>query len=1190
MKFTEEQKRVIEARGRNILVSAAAGSGKTAVLVERIIRMILDPDNPIEIDRLLVVTFTEAAALEMRERIGQAIQQRLELDPMNEHLQRQSALLYKAQISTIHSFCLNVIRNNFNEIGLDPAFRVGDSTELKLLKEDTLESLFEEQYESKHESFVELVRYFGKGVSDSELKEALFDLSDFAEGYPWPEEWLEDCLEMYELKAESFDDLPWVQYLLAYIRCRLTDVKEQIILAKEYLNSPLSPACYEQIVEKDLKYVDLLLKTSSYDELRENLTIGFDRLPNAPKGTDPELKEGFKSIREDYKKIIFDTQKSASIKNLLQFTKDEALSAVAKMAPVVRSLVELTRTFIDRFKAQRISKGIISFSDMEHYALNILYSTDDKGQRVLSKTAYDYRDAFDEILMDEYQDCNRVQEEIMKAIADEQCIKNDRFMVGDVKQSIYKFRLANPNLFIEKYNCYQFDDQIGHDDDPCEKIVLHKNFRSRLSVIDSVNNLFGQIMKEDFGGVEYDKDAALVYGADYPKYQTEEMKAMSRAEFLLTGINNESDFNKLEQEAQLVAERIKELRDEFKVTEKETKEFRPVRYQDIVILMRSLTSSAQVFKEVLEREGIPVHVSLSVGFYDTPEVQQLLQFLRIIDNPRQDIALFGVLRGFFGGFSDEEIACLRAGSKEQPLIEALRDRTREPKVASFLEMLEEYRRKSSYYPIHQLIEEIINESGYLQYETALPGGNQRRANLLLLISKAAGFEKTSYKGLFNFLRYVSRMKRVESEEGEAEVLGENDDVVRIMTIHKSKGLEFPICFLSCAQHNFNMADLKKNVMTDMELGIGINHIDLKRHIQKTPLLRKVIGLKLKQDMLGEELRVLYVAMTRAKEKLIITGSVDENKFIKQKEKLGLLLRQTDRVPFGILADASSYLDMLAPMYDEAKIILWDELESRVYKRVYEETLSKEQFLKCCNEMPEDDEELVKLVNQGKKRYAHPELEGMILKTSVSELKKQYLDTEFSESLFEAPVDEDASRDEYLPKFLKKSEVKISGADRGSAYHKVMELLDFDNEDIKSQIDLFVEQQLLPKEWAEAVNIKKIQGFIKSNLAVRMARADANGLLKREQPFVLGMEANRVKPEYPKEETVLLQGIIDAFFIEDGEIVLIDYKTDVIKTADELAKRYHVQIEYYKEALERILGMRVKEAILYSFALQEEVVI
>lgn len=1207
--FTKEQQQVIDLRNRNLLVSAAAGSGKTAVLVERIIQMILNKEHPVDIDRLLVVTFTNAAAAEMRERIRQAIDRELAVDPFNEHLQKQAALLHKAQITTIDSFCLFVIRNHFHEIGLDPGFRVADEGELKLLQQDTLNELLEQEYDAADTKFLQCVEYFTGGSNDQVLIQYIEKLYDFAESYPWPEDWLLGCMEDYKIAdVEELNGTQWCRYLTSHVRFMLEELAGKLRQACRLAERPAGPYMYGELLEKEAEMLEQASKKETYQEQYEVMEkITFGRLPSKKDDSvDPALRAMAQQLRNEVKKQI---EKLKG--DFLLRSPEQALAQMQRACSMVEELVSLVLTYERMLTQKKREANIIDFGDMEHLALQILLTKED-GEIVPTKAAKEYRECFDEILIDEYQDSNLVQEYLLTAVSGEQDGRNNRFMVGDVKQSIYKFRLARPELFMEKYHTYTKEES------DCQRIDLHKNFRSRREVLEGVNTLFQKIMGQELGGIVYDEDAALYEGASYPENNGNE------TEYLLFTQEEESGESVRSFEARAIAAKIRTLYQNFRVTDKETGVLRPVQYRDMVILLRTNSGWAEEFKETLQKEGIPAYVSLRTGYFEASEIRELLQFLHVIDNPRQDIPLYGTLKSYFGGFGEEEIARIRVdetvkkiagkGALEEAavtvnrpaaLIDQLRayDGELKEKIADFLATLDHYRKMSVYTPIHKLLEALIYTTGYFQYVTAKPGGEQRRANVEMLLSKAAAFEQTSFYGVFHFLRYIEQLSKYEVDYGEADILDENADVVRIMSIHKSKGLEFPVCFVAGLSKKFNMQDTTGRLVTDMDLGIGVDEIDSELRIQRRMTKKNVVSLKMRLDTLAEEMRVLYVAMTRAREKLILTAVVKDEEKLKEQIALYENTKVDDgRMRFTDLMNAGSFLQFVLPALSDAQFISEGELKEQEISEECAQILQREQFVYWITSKEASEGELAqkeKLQQRMDRRYANEGLKELVTKTSVSELKKAQMDLDFAGELF--PEKEIVP---YIPAFMQE-EQGMSGADRGSAYHRVMELLDFEkvleakaqiqeqNQDymiteLERQIALMVEKELLQKPWSEAVCVKKLVVFFKSSLAQRMAKAQHLQKLKKEQPFVLGIAADRVKPQFPHEEQVLIQGIIDAFFEEGDDLVLMDYKTDAVKTGEELVKRYHTQMEYYTEALECIVGKKVKERIIYSFALGEEI--
>ena len=1212
--FTPEQQKVIDLRNRNILVCAAAGSGKTAVLVERIIEIVTDEEHPVDIDRLLVVTFTNAAAAEMRERIGKALSARLCQTPDNVHLQRQVSLLHNAQITTIDSFCLFVIRNNFNDIGLDPGFRIADEGELRLLKQDTLTELLEQQYQEKNKSFLSCVEYFTGGSNDRLLEEYISKLYEFSMSYPWPEDWISQCMRGYKITSVSeLEETDWCHYIIRYIRTLVAESIADLDIALQLTERPDGPYMYGETLEKEKEMLSKLTQIETFAGFYEAFTtVSFGRLPSKKDDSvNPLLREKVQLLRKNLKKRLDDIREA-----YLVLSPEKVVERMETAAPNVEELLLLVLAYKELLDQRKRRDNMIDFHDMEHFALDILLSRQEDGSVLPSTAAREYRAHFKEILIDEYQDSNLVQELLLKSISGEEDENYNRFMVGDVKQSIYKFRLARPELFIEKY--------IGYTKEASnrQRIDLHRNFRSRPQVIDSVNSVFSRMMRPELGGVDYDEEAALYQGAVFPKSETGTEDSAAdpyRTEYLVIGKDEESRLTTRGQEAAAIAHKIRELYASLKVTDKETGKLRPVRYSDIVILLRTTAGWAEEFKAVLEQEGIPAYVSSRTGYFQTVEIKVLMQLLRVIDNPLQDIPLYGTMKSFFGGFEEEEIAKIRAEDKQAPLYELLinYDGEEKEKVQEFLKWLSGYRRKTAYTPIHKLIQDILTETGYLDYVTARPGGSQRRANVEMLLTRAAAFENTSYYGLFHFLRYMEQLEKYEVDYGEADILDENADVVRIMSIHKSKGLEFPVCFVAGLSKRFNMQDTTGRMIADADMGIGVDYVDEELRLQSKTLKKRAVALKMKLDTLGEEMRVLYVAMTRAREKLILTGmtaDVDQFEAELSKQKEFGSFDRSGKIPFSVLAGASCYLDFLFPCLDEVTLIRPKELFLADVQGAVVEIDRKQKLL--AGKDGENKQIMTELSGRFEKIYPYQYLSDLFVKTTVSELKKKAIhDLSFrsmedlnlgdgakgndTEQAFTAQWFEEPEIVPYIPSFISSTE-EMSGTDRGSAYHKVMELLDFAklgecrepdvDKQLNEQLEQFVEEGRLTVQWRESIDNRKIRTFLKSSLAKRMGRAAQLGRLRREQPFVLGLPASRLGGQFPESEQVLIQGIIDVFFEEDGRIIVADYKTDRVKAPEELITRYQVQLDYYAQALTRLTGKEVTEKIIYSFALGREVVL
>lgn len=1222
-KFTPEQQKAIDLRNRNILVCAAAGSGKTAVLVQRIIHLVTDKTSPVDIDRLLVVTFTNAAAAEMRERIGTALGKALEEEPENVHLQKQLSLLHNAQITTIDSFCLFLIRNNFNDIGLDPGFRIADEGELALLRQDVLEELLEEQYQEGRPEFLNCVEYFAGGSNDRLLEEYLGRLYEFSMSYPWPEDWISQCQNEYKISTVTeMENTPWCRFLVSYIRTMAEECIRDSKEAAAISFRPDGPYMYGELLEKESEMLERLREAESLSDFALRFeAISFGRLSSKKDDTvDPLLRERVQQIRKSIKKRVEDIRDT-----YFALSPQQSMERMQKADGAVSELLSLVLLYKRRLDERKRRENIIDFHDMEHFALHILLERTEDGRILSSPAAKEYRQHFKEILIDEYQDSNLVQELILKSISGEEEERYNRFMVGDVKQSIYRFRLARPELFMEKYECY------SKEDSPCQRVDLHKNFRSRHQVLDSVNAVFSQIMGRQLGGVEYDEEAALYPGAEFPEGDKAKEEDPYRTEYLVIGKDEASRMTVREQEAAAIAQKIRQLYTSLQVMDRESGKPRPVRYRDMAILLRTTSGWAEDFRRTLEKEGIPVYVSSRTGYFQTTEIRVLLQLLHVIDNPYQDIPLYGTMKSVFGNFTQDEIAEIRAENKDAPLYEVLRDYSGEKreKVQDFLKWIFTYRKKTAYTPIHKLIQEILTDTGYLDYVTARPGGEQRRANVEMLLTRAASFEQTSYYGLFHFLRYVEQLEKYEVDYGEADVLDENADVVRIMSIHKSKGLEFPVCFVAGLAKRFNMQDTTSRLIADVDMGIGVDYVDSTLRIQSRTLKKSAVALKMKLDALGEELRVLYVAMTRAGEKLILTAMTqDADKFEEELENQRFLLaeegkgnlsedgqnpyewRGKEKIAFSTLAGASSYLDFLLPCLPDVQVLRPEQIQMQDIEGAAEELQRKQRLF--VGEVSQ--QVMTKLSEKFGKTYPYQYLSGLFVKTTVSELKKKAMQAgarEWQDRLDESIDGIESVRENqaytkelfeepeivpYIPSFIS-SRDGISGTDRGSAYHKVMELLDLYTaverrtaEEVNRQLDLFVKEERMSRQWRDSVAVPKILTFLDSPLAKRMQRAEENGKLRREQPFVMGLPASRLDENCPDTEQVLIQGIIDVFFEEDGRIMVADYKTDAVNTPDELIRRYQVQLDYYQEALTKLTGKEVCEKIIYSFALGREIAV
>ena len=1182
VKWTKEQEKVINLRNRSLLVSAAAGSGKTAVLVQRIISMVTDETDPLDIDRLLVVTFTNAAAAEMRERVGAAIENALEQDPYNQHLQRQLTLVHNAQITTIDSFCIRILRDHFHKIDLEPGFRIADEGELKLLREDVCEAVLEDFYQKADPEFLRFADSYSGAKNDLQIKEMILKLYNYAESYPWPKEWLETCVQQYEAANEAeLEEKSWIRDFLSYLNVRVEDLitaQEKLLELTQELDGPYM---YEASIADDLRQLENLRKCEHFSQWQAAISaIDFKNIGRSGKYEGSVAKKdavmsGRKRMKDQidkWKKTIFATMLEVQLERLTQTSK------------MVRMLVTLTQAFSDRFQEEKQKKNMLDFSDVEHNALRVLVDSETKE---LTETALEYQQQYREVMIDEYQDSNYVQETLLTAVSGVKNGNENLFMVGDVKQSIYRFRLARPELFMDKYHRFSTEESSQ------QRIDLHRNFRSRREVVEAVNDIFYPLMEKDLGNVAYDAEAALYAGAVYPDYENADC---CKPELLLVP-SQESGMERREQEAAAVAGRIREL--------VETQEIPGITYKDIVLLLRSMSGWAETYQKVFEQEGIPLIVASKTGYFSATEVQTVLSLLRVLDNPYQDIPLAAVMKSYFGKFSSEELAQIRSEYPGMPFYQCVEQMLPvSEKIIAFQEMLQKFRQRIPYTPIHRLLQEILNETGYRNYVAALPAGEQRRANLDMLMEKAVAYEQTSYHGLFHFIRYIDRLMKYDVDYGEAEIVSEQENAVRLMSIHKSKGLEFPVVFVCGMGKQFNEQDLNSNMIFHPEFGIGLKWFDCEKRTKANTLIHQIFAMEAKKENLGEELRVLYVALTRAKEKLILAGTC---KLPEEGQYSGF--SREEKVPFSTRYDAKSYWDWVIPVLGmenpDYRYVIWDEarMQQEEQRKLQDTALEHRTLLEALQNVSET--ELAQLKETFSWEYAWKEEGAHKQKVSVSELKHRAME-ERSESAEQTlntaqPLFPDEIATPYVPRFVQ--EVKENaGALYGTMVHRFLECLDFaglpDFADekqglyfVKQQIDALCALGRMQEADAKRLNWKQLLGFLQSDTAKRMRAAAEQGALEREKPFVMSVPANLVWEDSRPEEDVLIQGIIDVFWEEADGIVLLDYKTDHVDNAQELVRRYKKQLELYADALSRFSGEKpVKEILIYSFALAETILL
>ncbi|MCQ2499997.1 MAG: helicase-exonuclease AddAB subunit AddA [Lachnospiraceae bacterium] len=1256
--WTEDQRLAIDQAEKNILISAAAGSGKTAVLVERILRIVTDLQHPVDVDRLLIVTFTRAAAQEMKDRIGRALEERLQQDPENEHLQKQGILLQHAQISTIHGFCTYVIQNYFHQIGLDPGYRIAEDSELTMMKRDVLGEILEAEYEKGDPAFLNFIEAFSNDRSDRQIEDLILRFYEAAISDPDPDGWMEHCRQVYESDTEEeLEKSQWLQNGMKEARALLLDVRDRVLMALELAMDEKGPYEYLPAIERDLEQVDALLQLEGYGSLvsacskLEIQTLSRKKMT----GVDEKLKARVSELRgtaaSGYRKSltnIRDKYFALPLKGILEEVRNCRENAF--------ELVRLTRLFAAGYTEIKRKNNVLDFSDLEHLALEILLEK--KGDVWKRRpAAKEIAEQFYEIMIDEYQDSNFVQEALLQAVSGEEEGRFNRFMVGDIKQSIYGFRKAKPELFLEKYHAYR-------EADHATRIDLKQNFRSRQEVLSSVNVLFQRLMVPDLGGIEYDDAAALHQGFSYPETPAgncdTEVILIDRKDPDLAELTLKED--RVEIEAMVVAEKIREIMGTQKVYDRKTDGFRPAQYRDFAVLLRSFSGKAEVFLRVLKNEGIPCFAVSKSGYFKTIEVSTILNYLRVLDNPRQDIPYAAVLRSPIVGLKDEELALLTTAAEGASLFEAVpklledyraerKERTKRSlpetlfkKLDYFYAQLEEFRDLVPCIPVHELVNLVLDGTGYRNLAGSLPMGEQRLANLNLLVEKAVDFEATSYHGLFHFLRYLDQMEKNKIDFGEVNLYGETADAVTILTIHKSKGLEYPFVFVSDLCGSFNVMDERTGVVFQSDLGMGLNYVDLEKRVRHDTMLKRMIGQKIHQEMLAEELRVLYVALTRAKEKLILTSLVDNlEKRVKECAQTPSL--KTQPLPYGRLSSAKSYLDWILPIVAETEgfqpvyqMFLGDEHPSagidapiRVFVQtpggVAEEkvwnTMEKAALHAAMQEIGSNPEEVyeaeVRAFLEKKQNWEYPWQYRNILPpvVSVSELKKKR-PSQSEEEVYAVETglvaeqvalygiqknpEEEPEEDVYLPAFMRNQEEEKTGAAKGTAYHRFFECVNYKEmpEDQGQALENFIEEQIgkmlseekLEQKEADCIDRTELITFFKSRIGRRMYRAALDGKLYREQSFLMDLPAVELDPEWNYPERILIRGIIDACFEEDGKLVIVDYKTDKVYSRNGrcLIRKYAKQLHYYQKALEKGRGLPVKEKIIYSVALGKEIAV
>jgi len=1230
VKWTEKQQQAIDESDSDILVAAAAGSGKTAVLVERIIQKIIQPEDPYQIDEILVATFTNAAAEEMRARIGSALEEAIADDPGSHHLKKQLSLLQRASISTLHAFCTTVVRQYAYRIDIDPAFRIADQMEMDLIRQEVVDDVLEEAYSKTGEEldrFFHVVDMFSSDRSDEPIVTLLLKLYQFSMESPWPEEWLQKVAEKYEIpEGWEQSDFFWLEYLKYSVQEDIKGFKQEIERALELARTPDGPYQYIEALESDLELVSQVESEDDWNKLQTIFRDStFKSLSRKKTESNEETKEKVKSIRKGYQ----DDWKKLK-EGLFKRSLEAHMEDMSILQPAIQEITALTIAFKERFTAVKKEKAIVDFSDLEHYCLAILMDEASTEEQIIpTDIAEQYKKQFKEVFVDEYQDINFVQETILSIISKQEPIGN-RFMVGDVKQSIYRFRHAEPNLFIDKYQQFADDPAIGI------KIDLAENFRSREDVLTGTNYIFRQILDEALGEIVYSSEAELKYGnQDYNQFPLQEKateviivdrdsSSVEQAERSSEEETSEDVMN-IELEARVYAQKIKELTsgngtdEPFEVIDKATNQPRPIQYRDMVILQRSLTGVSTIIEE-LRKQGIPVHAELSTGYLEAIEIKVMINMLKVIDNPFQDIPLASVLRSPIVGVNEEVLAQIRLANKHGSYYDALKEYTaqgKDERLQQFMNQLEKFRHIAKTESLSDLIWYIFQETGYYDFVAGIPGGRQRQANLRALYDRARGYEETSFRGLFRFLRFIERMEEEKKDLGEARALSEQEDVVRIMTIHKSKGLEFPVVLLGGLHKQFNFQDLRATYMLDKDFGFATKFIDPEKRITYPTLYYQALKQIAQQKTLAEEMRVLYVAMTRAKEKLLMIGNVPSME--KLQEKWTSLLQHNEwTLPLPMRKKAKSYFDWIGPaLIRHHQNTAWrGETDTGAFipEEISQDTsnwhvqlLETEQLLNIQDEQIKKQEDLKeKIVGwspsvgvdhgyfnhvNGLLSYTYPfeKATKTNAKQSVTEIKRrQEAVDEYSGQQvvqpFRAPLD---SR----PRFMQET-TSLSAAEIGTAMHTVMQHIPFHKPFDAPELDDFIEtlvvQEKLTEEEAIVIDREAILAFFETQLLTLIQQSKK---VEREVPFTYSLDAAEIYPEWEnnQQEKVFIQGVVDCLLQQEDGLVIIDYKTDEISedppsnnAVQKLKEKYETQLSLYKRAMQDILNQEVTAAYLYFF--------
>lgn len=1209
MAWTNEQQAAIDSRGQTLLLSAAAGSGKTAVLVERIIRRLLDKEYPIDITELLIVTFTKAAAAEMRDRIGTALMKALS-ETKDPRVERQLALLPSAQISTLHAFCQHVIRKYFYTIDLDPAFSIAGEEELNLLRRQVLEDVFLSYYEDDEKASIlyPLADMFGSDRGDDILMDTVSRMYTYARSLAWPEHWLKEAARAYDVAPDAvIDDMVWAGPIKDAVR-RILEEDARLydgVLYHLRQREAFAPACDTFVAEQAA--LRQAAQARSWNDLSRFVrAIDFPRLKSLRKLSDDDkaVWERCKKVRDDVKKDVIKTLQAV----YFSATPEEWLDGMRAMKPIMDGLVTLTLDFAKAYGAAKKEKGWIDFSDLEHFCLQILLAPDASPEHpVPSAAAEELRSQYEEVFIDEYQDTNGVQELITRLVSGE----DNRFMVGDIKQSIYRFRLADPMLFLEKYQSFSRDEKAVQ-----RCIDLGRNFRSVPVVLDAVNAVFSRAMTAEAAGMDYGEREKLYAGRQAPDDERW-IGGPVEVDIVPTPSDEEDDDGStaFEKECRFIAGRIGELLASGRMAARKDGTLEPLSYRHIVVLLRSMAGKADVLIQALQEGGIPSYAEQSGGYFAAVEVQVMLALLRCIDNPEQDLAMAAVLRSPLVGLDETALAGVRLagdGTLWQNLpafVASLPDGVDEKEdLQQFMAAFDSWRTYSRRHGVAELLQRLYDDTAYVDFVGAMPGGDVRQANLKALYDRARQYEEAGFRGLFRYLQLMDKMKEDGLDLAPAKVVSEKEDVVRIMSIHKSKGLEFPVVFVADMGKAFNRRDTQDQILFHNRLGIGLKQYDPEWRMSYPTLIWSGIAAQLRWEGTAEEERILYVAMTRARDQLILTGHsshIDRD-----------WQRWTSRLN---PAQAKSYFDWVMP----AALAPFGAKADADYARpgaawqdaVWQVRIARAVPAGTVEEGAYDGEPRLEALRRGDLtgtpvpswldeqlswQYAYPQAVRTAAKFSVSEIKRRYQELHSDELQDEAalsvlaaaviptaPGEDDAFA--ALPPWLAGEEAAVSGAQRGTALHKALQCItpaaDQTTATLRREIDAFVRQGLLSREEAKLVYVPVLAAFCQSDIGRRMAESPE---LHREYPFTVLLAGGDPLPEAETGEQILIQGVIDCLFREDDAWILVDYKSDRLETADAFRSRYAVQLALYKRAVEQITHRPVEETYIYSLHLQQEI--